>query len=119
MKASSVVRLSFDCVRRFLKEDLHLKPYKVHEYHELKPSDYAKRVGFADWLLSLPPEALTKMIVSDVAWFYLTLTINQQNDLTWTKKNPLEYIERPQKLLISLLLYSKCHGVAIMVTVYA
>ena len=32
-KASRAVRLSFECVRRFLKEYLHLKPYKVHEYH--------------------------------------------------------------------------------------
>ena len=37
-------------------------------------------------LLSLPPEALTTMIVSDEAWFYLTLSINKQKDRTWSKE---------------------------------
>ena len=53
MKASSTVRLSFGCVRRFLKEDLHLKTYKVHKHHALKPAELAKSVGFTDWFLSL------------------------------------------------------------------
>ena len=63
-----------------MKEYLHLKPFKVHEYHVLKPADFAKRVGFVDWLLSFPTEALTMMIVSDEGWFYLTLPINKQHD---------------------------------------
>ena len=38
-KASGVVRRSFGCVRSFLKEDLHLKPCKEHEFRLLKPND--------------------------------------------------------------------------------
>ena len=68
-KAFSAVEMSFDCVSRFLKEDLHLNPYKVHEYL-VQPADHTKRVVFADWLLSLPPEALAMMIVFDEARFY-------------------------------------------------
>ena len=37
-------------MRRFLKEYLHLKPYKAHEYHVVKRGGHAERVGFADWL---------------------------------------------------------------------
>ena len=59
-------------------------------------TDHAKKVGFAGWLLSLPPEALTTKTVSGKAWFYLTLSINEQNDRTLSKENPLEYIGRPQ-----------------------
>ena len=56
-------------MRRFLKEDLHSKPFKVHENHVLKPADHAKRVEYviSDWLLSLPPETLAMMTVSDEA----------------------------------------------------
>ena len=43
------LRLSFGSVRRFLKEDLHLNPYKVHENRVLKAVDHAKKVGFVDW----------------------------------------------------------------------
>ena len=86
-------------MRRFLKKDLHLKPYQVHECHGLKPADHAKRVRFADWLLSRPPKAKTTMILSDEAWLYLTLPINKENDRTWTLEKLLEYIERPQKIL--------------------
>ena len=46
-KASSAVRLSFCCVKSFFK-DLHLKPYKEHEYNLLKPADNAKRIVFVD-----------------------------------------------------------------------
>ena len=60
---------------------------------------HAKRIGFADWLLPLPPGAKTLMTVSDEAWFYLTLPINKQNDRTWSKEKPLSDIKRPQKIL--------------------
>ena len=60
--------------------------------------------------LRIGSEALTMMIVSDEAWFYLTLPINKPKDQTWSKEKPLEYIERPQKVIISLKPYSKCRG---------
>jgi hypothetical protein len=36
----SVIILSFNCVRRFLKKDLHLETMPKHEYHELKTADH-------------------------------------------------------------------------------
>jgi len=49
--------MSYGSVRSFLKEDLHLKPYKIHEVHQLKASDCSKRLEFANWVLSLPIDA--------------------------------------------------------------
>jgi hypothetical protein len=94
-KAACAVGMNRESVRIFLKEDLHLKPYKEHEYHQLLPDDYEKRVEFANWVVSLPKEDLLAFIMSDEAWFYLTMPINKQNDRYWSLSKPLEYIERP------------------------
>ena len=59
-KASSAVKLSFGCVRSFLKDDLHLKPCKEHGKHLLKPADYANRVEF--WSLDLKWKILIKNV---------------------------------------------------------
>ena len=42
-KAFNIVKLSFVCVRSFLKEDLPLKTYKEHRYHTFLPADYARK----------------------------------------------------------------------------
>ena len=42
-----------------LKEDLHLKPYKLHEWDELLEGDYKKRVDFADFFEGLPKNSLS------------------------------------------------------------
>jgi hypothetical protein len=94
-KAASAVGLNRETVRVFLKEDLHLKPYKEQEYHQLLPADHDKRVEFANWVLSLPPEALLCFIMSDEAYFYLTPPINKQSDRIWSATKPLESIQRP------------------------
>ena len=44
-KAYSAIKLSFSCVRRFLKKDLHLKPYKVHEYHVRRSCEKGRLCG--------------------------------------------------------------------------
>ena len=41
-------------VSQKLIDDLHNKPYKLHEWHKLEPHDYAARVDFAKCFLSLP-----------------------------------------------------------------
>ena len=57
-KSAQAKGMSFRSTERFLKEDLHLKPYKLQECHQLLPPDYHKRVEFAEWILSLPIKAL-------------------------------------------------------------
>ena len=58
-------------VRVILQQDLHLKPYKVHECQLLKPGDYQERVQFAQWFLSRPVKTKNFFICSDEAIFLL------------------------------------------------
>lgn len=102
-RAASAVGISHTSVRKFLIEDLNLKPYKIQEVQQLKADDCSKRVEFAEWVLSLPIEALLQFICSDEAYFYLSLPANKQNNQIWSLEKPFEVIERPlqdQKLLV-------------------
>ena len=69
-KAAAVTGVSRETVRKILKEDLHLKPYKLHEWHKLEEDDYEKRICFADFFVSLPKNALLYLICCDEAYFF-------------------------------------------------
>ena len=102
-KASRAVGMSYGSTRRFLLEDLHLKPFKDQEWHELKKPDYPKRVEFARWLTSLPEETFKFFICSDEAYFYLKEPINKQNNRSWLETRPTEWKEQPlhdEKVLV-------------------
>lgn len=102
-KASDSANISYGLVQSILKEDLHLKPYKMHEWHELLAGDYQKRLDFADFFMKLPKNALSLLICCDEAYFYLTRQINKQNDRMWLESKPTDKIERPlqdQKVLV-------------------
>ena len=43
-KAACAVGMTNGSVQRFVKEGMHLKPYKSHECHHLEPTDYPKPV---------------------------------------------------------------------------
>jgi hypothetical protein len=46
-KAASAVGLSYGSTQSIMKEDLHLKPYKLQECHQLQDADHAKRLFFS------------------------------------------------------------------------
>ena len=48
-KAAVAVDISYRMTRNIVKNELHLKPYKYNDYHELMPQDYPKRIEFAKW----------------------------------------------------------------------
>ena len=81
-KASSL-QFSQTLIVTVLHDDLHLKPYKFHNWHVIEEHDYAKRLAFAEWFLSLPKATGQYMIFSDEAYFYLTLPNNKQNNRYW------------------------------------
>jgi inhibitor of nuclear factor kappa-B kinase subunit alpha len=114
VSASIGESISIGYIHKFLREDLHLKPYKLQEYHQLKPPDYSQRVEFAKWLLSLPPEAIDTFICCDEAWFYLTKPVNKQNDRLWSESELFEMVERPlqdEKVLVwCAMTSSKIYG---------
>ena len=71
-----------------MAENLKRKPYKIQNYHQLKPADYQKRVIFAEWFLKLPRNLPQLIIMSDEVYFYLTESSNKQNNRVWLKERP-------------------------------
>ena len=55
-KMASAVQVSTKIVFNIINNDLHLKPYKIQDWHKLEVHDYAKRVEFATWGLSIGPD---------------------------------------------------------------
>lgn len=94
-KLSSAAKISFGMTQSILKRDLKLKPYKYQEAHLLEPADYEKRVTFAGWINSLAETDLQFMNFSDEAYFYLTESVNKQNNRMWLNERPVDWIERP------------------------
>ena len=102
-KAASAVGVSPTLVYHIFHDDLHLKPYKFHQWHKLEQGDYGKRLNFADWWLKLPKAAPEYMICCDEAYFYLTLPVNNQNNRQWSETQPYIGVETPlhdQKILV-------------------
>ena len=52
-KAASAIGISPTLVYHILHDDLHLKPYKFHQWHKLEDQDYQKRLDFAKWFLKI------------------------------------------------------------------
>ncbi|KAL4467925.1 hypothetical protein ABPG72_022839 [Tetrahymena utriculariae] len=91
-EANISVGTTFD----ILHNDLQLKPYKQQHVQQLYDEDYDKRITFANWILSLPKNHISKIICSDESIFMLTQTINKQNDRQWMSSKPNSQIEKPQ-----------------------
>ena len=94
-KAASSIGVSPTLVYNILHDDLHLKPYKFHEWHKLEPKDYEKRIEFAQWFLSLPSNTKQYLICTDEAYFYLTIPVNKQNNRIWGESQPGLGVEKP------------------------
>ena len=82
-KAASALQCSQTLIVTVLHDDLHLKPFKFHNWHFIEQHDYPKRLEFAQWFLELPKSTEEFMIFSDEAYFYLTLPNNKQNNRYW------------------------------------
>ncbi len=94
-KMASAIGVTTKIVFNILHDDLHLKPYKIHDWHKLEAHDYPKRVEFGMWSLSKGPVLKYNLICTDEAYFYLTESSNKQNNRNWADYQPLETIERP------------------------
>ena len=69
-KAASAIGVSRTLVYHILHDDLHIKPYKFHQWHKLEHEDYEKRLNFATWFLNQPANTEDYLICSDEAYFY-------------------------------------------------
>ena len=69
--------------RKILNDNLKFKPYKMQTFHLMKPSDYPKRVDFANWLLNKSQHSHEWIIYTDEAWFNIKPDVNKQNQRVW------------------------------------
>jgi len=94
-KASVDAEISYSHCRDILLKDLQLRPYKYQSAHQLSLLDYDKRVIFAQWWLDLEKDAHNWLITTVEAYFYLTKSINKQNNRMWLNKRPEDWKEKP------------------------
>lgn len=102
-KAASAVGVSPTLVYHVFHDDLHLKPYKFHQWHKLEDKDPPKRLKFAEWFSELPAATSQFLSCSDEAYFYLTLPLNKQNNRVWSESDPCLGVEQPlqdEKVLV-------------------
>lgn len=73
--------LSQSTFTRIVKKDLKWHPYKMRIRHELKPTDYNRRVVFCEWLLRKCHDRrfLANIIIGDEAGFAMNGEVNSQN----------------------------------------
>lgn len=86
-------------VWRFLREELHLFPYKLQIGTQLSDHDKAARVEYAqDCLTKLgnDPEYLNRIIYSDECHILLAGGVNKQNYRIWGSQRPQEVYQAPQ-----------------------
>lgn len=73
-----------------LRDQLKLKPYKLHRCQELSEDHKNQRSVFCNWILdnNIDPH---KIIFTDEKWFLLHPHPNRQNTRIWSAQNPYQY----------------------------
>lgn len=90
-RRSAELQMSRRSLRRILKGNLHLFPYKVQLVQELKPGDSQERIIYALRFQELAREHndfIHHLIMSDEAHFQLNGFVNKQNCRIWGIENP-------------------------------
>lgn len=75
---------------------LNLYPYRIKILHELKPTDFDRRIKFAQWFLS-NPTVTHFFTASDEAYFHLDGNVNNYNFRIWSESNPNFVVEKQRK----------------------
>lgn len=90
-RRSSQLQLSDRTLRRILKHDLHLFPYKIQLVQKLNPEDFVLRLEYARAVLNLVDQNenfLSNLMMTDEAHFHLNGFVNKQNNRFWGSQNP-------------------------------
>ena len=94
LRLSQEADISLGSAHNAVRKNLNLYPYKVTCYHELKDTDYEKRV-YCRWFGHVLDDngVLNRTFFSDEAWFHLSGYVNSQNSRHWSTVNPHQFIE--------------------------
>jgi len=96
-RRSAELQMSRRSLRRILRKNLHMFPYKVQLVQELKPGDSQQRIIYAVRLQELAREHnefIHYLIMSDEAHFHLNGFVNKQNCRIWGVENPRMVYQR-------------------------
>ena len=115
-KLALELEISERSVRRILKEDLNLKPYKKIVQPKLTDIHKAKRVQFANWIRNnFRKEDTMRILFSDEKMFDIDGIYNTQHDRVWAvdratadaNGGKIEKRQFPQKVMVWLGVCSK------------
>lgn len=90
-RRSQQLKISGTSLRRILKDDLHMFPFKVQLTQRLLDTDNSRRVAYANTVLEVSksePDFWERFLMTDEAHFMLSGTVNKQNCRFWGKENP-------------------------------
>ena len=88
-KATAAIKVYPTLVYTILYDDLHLKPYKFHEWHKFME----KGKILPNTLLFFPSVAKFHFICCDEKYFYLILSLNKQNNSIRSYSEPFLGVE--------------------------
>ena len=80
--------IPYETIRRILKKNIKMKPYKPYVAQHLTETHKKQRLEFCQWLLEQDEEIIHQIIWGDEKWFHLTQHPNKQNVRFWSVQNP-------------------------------
>jgi Helix-turn-helix domain (DUF4817) len=97
-RRSQQLDVTHTTLRRVLKDDLKLLPYKIQVKQSLNVVDRQSRLHMCEWLnetIEHNPHWIANVWFSDEAHFHLNGVVNRQNFRYWGSEKPHEVAERP------------------------
>lgn len=102
-KIAAQLPVSHETVRKIMREELCLKPYKPQKVQKLTDANKAARLLACLKFLQQDPDFWKNCWFSDEAHFSLNGSVNKQNDRWWASENPQHYVEQvahPQRVTV-------------------
>lgn len=97
-RRSQELNVSRSSIRRILKLDLHLFPYRIQVKHKLTENDKQARVSMCEWFNDMMEEDedwIDNVWFSDEAHFHLDGHVNSKNTVFWGSNAPDMVLQRP------------------------
>lgn len=95
-RAHLATGISVGSVHSIATSVLNLYPYRIKILHQLKSTDFGKRIEFAEWFLENPSRAHF-FTATDEAYFHLDGNVNNYNFRIWSQSNPNFVVEKQLK----------------------
>lgn len=97
-KLAAETGLKRESIRLILKQDLKLKPYKLHMSQQLNINDQTRRVEFCLAIKNMVERNeldIKSIIFSDESHIHLNKFMNKQNCRMWSRNKPIVVFEKP------------------------